>query len=165
MITWDINPHIRNGAHCRNILCRMMAHSQSPIADPSADSNQFYIGVGVCHIHLTLLITSCRKKACRRNRIRFLSAFCQSGCNAYQILLCDSCFYKLLRIGVCKRCKRSAPSGITAECDNIVIFFCSFHQYFTDHLFICCFSHYDNASSAVFKSFIIVSYSSVVGTL
>ena len=72
--------HIGDGCHSCDILCRMMAHSQSAIANAAADSNQFYIGIGVSHIHLCLLITSCGKEAGGRNRICFFSTFGKSCC-------------------------------------------------------------------------------------
>ena len=57
-VAWHVDPHVRNRAHGRKILGRMMAHSQGPIADSSADSYQLHICVGVGHIHLGLFIAS-----------------------------------------------------------------------------------------------------------
>ena len=57
-VAWHVDPHVRNRAHGRKILGRMMAHSQGAIADSSADSYQLHICVGVGHIHLGLFIAS-----------------------------------------------------------------------------------------------------------
>ena len=65
MITWDINSHIRNCRHCCDILCGMMAHSQCTVAYTAADSDEFYVGIGVGNIYLCLFIASCRKEAGR----------------------------------------------------------------------------------------------------
>ena len=164
MVAGNIYPHIRNRSHSRNILSRMMAHSQRSVADASADTDQLHICVGISNVHLCLLIASCGKKAGRRNCICFFAALCQSCSNAYQILLCNSCFHKLFRISICKRSKGTAASGITAQSNNIPVCFCRIHQNLTNHLFIGDLTHFSAASFLSSRSFMICSYSSSPGT-
>ena len=104
-----------------------MAHAECAVAHTAADTDQLYIGVGVCTVNFRLLIASCRKKARRRCRKCFLAAFCKTGRNADQILLRDTHLHKLLRIRICKRCQGSTSPGIAAEHYDIFIRLGMFH--------------------------------------
>ena len=96
------------------------------ISAASTDPNEFYVGMGICHIDLALLIGSGRKKAGRRKSVRLLSTVRHAGCHRNQILLRDPHLHKLVRVGIRKRCHGSRASGITAKHRDLLIHFCMF---------------------------------------
>ena len=122
-VAWKINSHVRDRGHSSDILCGMMAHSKSTVADSTTDSDKFYICVGVCNINFALLIASCGKEAGRRSCESFFATVCKTCRYADKILLSDSHLNELLRICVCKRCQRCRSSGVTAENNDIFIGF------------------------------------------
>ena len=111
-----------------------MAHTQFPVADAAADADQLYIGVGIRHVHLGLLITPRGDKTCRRKAVRLLPAMRHTGRDTHQILLRDAHLDGLLRKGIEERRHRSRTSGVGAQSVNMSVFFGMCHKCLADCL-------------------------------
>ena len=128
-----IHSHVRDRRHRRNILRRMMAHSECSVADAAGDPDQLHVGVRISAVNLGLFIASGGYKAGRRCGVCFFAALGKSRCHTDQILLRNADFHGLIRICLEKRCQRRRAPGIAAQNHDVLVVFCVLHQNVTDY--------------------------------
>ena len=126
--------HIRDCSHAGDILRRVVAHPEGSVADAAGDADKLDVRVRIRDINLGLLKASGRKERCGRCRKRLLSCLSQTGGNTDKILLRNTDFYRLLRIGVEESSQGCASSRIAAQYNDILVVLCLLHQNFTDNL-------------------------------
>ena len=118
-----------------------MAHAQLPVADAAADADELYVGVGIGHVHLCLLVASGGEKTCRRKAVGLFPTVRQARGDTHQILLRNAHLHGLFRECIEKGGHGSGASRIRTQCDNTFIFFGVSHKGLADYLPVWNFIH------------------------